>query len=140
MDREELENVGKQALDALDEVRRELGPGLLKSVYEAALAHEPKRCGLSFELQKSRPIADKGIELEPAFRIDALFADELIIELKGVEGLRPIHDARFVNCLRLADQRLGFLANFNVPRLKGGDKRRVYRMEADERRPKDFSP
>ena len=139
MERAQLESVGKQVLDALYEVHRELGAGLLENAYEMALAHELTLRGLTFERQKAVLVEYKGVKLECGFRIDVLVADEVLLELKSVEGLLPIHDAQLVNYLKLADKRLGFLVNFNVPRLKDGIKRRVFNMDADERRPQDFA-
>jgi GxxExxY protein len=139
MEREQLEKVGKQVLDALYEVHSELGPGLLENAYEMALAHKLTLRGLSFERQKPVPVPYKGVILDCGFRIDVLVADEIVLELKSIEALLPIHDAQLVNYLRLWEKRLGFLINFNVPRLKDGIKRRVNNLEADPRLPGDFT-
>jgi GxxExxY protein len=138
MDREQIEKIGKQVIDALFEVHRELGPGLLENAYEMALSHEFTLRRLAFERQKAMPIAYKGVNLECGFRLDVLVADEIVLELKSVEVLLPIHDAQLVNYLRLSGKRIGFLVNFNVPRLKEGIKRRVNKLGDDSRRPKDF--
>ena len=123
MNREQLEILGKQVLDALYEVHRELGPGLLENAYEMALAHEFSSRGISFERQKPVGLTYKGVKLDCGFRIDVLVAEEIVLELKSVETLPPIHDAQVVDYLRLAAKPLGFLVNFNVPRLKDGIKR-----------------
>ena len=138
MEREHIEKIGKQVIDALFEVDRELGPGLLESAYEMSLAHELKLRGLTFERQFSVPITYKGVKLECGFRLDVLVAGEIVLELKSVEALLPIHDAQLVNYLLLSGKRIGFLVNFNVPRLKDGIKRRVNKLDDDSRRPKDF--
>ncbi|MEO7318745.1 MAG: GxxExxY protein [Chthoniobacteraceae bacterium] len=139
MNREELEKLGKEVLDSLFEVHRELGPGLLENAYEMALCHEFHLRKLRFERQKPVPVVYKGITLECGFRIDVLVEDEIVLELKSVEALLPIHDAQLINYLRLSDKRIGFLINFNVPRLKDGLRRRVNKLDEDPRRPSDFN-
>ena len=139
MDREELERLGKQVIDALFEVPRELGPGLLENAYEMALCHEFNLRKLRFERQKPAPVVYKGITLECGFRNDVLVEDEIVLELKSVEALLPLHDAQLINYLRLSERRLGFLVNFNVPRIKDGIKRRVNKLDDDLRRPRDFN-
>ena len=139
MNREELEKLGKEVLDSLFEVHRELGPGLLENAYEMALCHEFHLRKLRFERQKPVPVIYKDITLECGFRIDVLVADEIVLELKSVEALLPIHDAQLISYLRLSEKRIGFLINFNVPRLKDGLRRRVNKLEEDPRRPCDFN-
>ena len=139
MEREELEKLGKTVIDSLFEVHRELGPGLLESAYEMALCHELTLRGIRFERQKPHAVVYKGITLDCGFRIDVMVADEVLLELKSVDALLPIHDAQLINYLKLADKHLGFLVNFNVPRIKDGIKRRVHNLDADPRRPRDFN-
>jgi GxxExxY protein len=139
INREELERLGKQVIDSLFEVHRELGPGLLENAYEMVLCHEFTLRQLRFERQKPVPVHYKGITLECGFRIDVLVEDEIVLELKSVEGLLPLHDAQLINYLRLSDKRLGFLVNFNVPRLKDGMRRRVNKLDDDPRRLSDFN-
>ena len=139
MGRDQLESLGKQVLDALYEVHSELGAGLLESSYEMALAHELTLRGIPFELQKPMPLHYKGVRLECGFRIDVMIANEIVLELKSVDALLAIHDAQVVNYLRISGKRLGFLVNFNVPRLKDGIKRRVNNLESDARLPRDFT-
>src|SRR6476646_5286769 len=107
MDREQLESLGKQVLDSLYHVHVELGPGLLESAYELALTHELASRGVGFERQKTLPIMYKGVVLESGFRIDMLIEGEIILELKSVDALVPLHDAQLVNYLRLSRKRLG---------------------------------
>ena len=139
MNREELEKLGKEVLDSLFEGHRELGPGLLEIAYEMALYHKFHLRKLRFERQKPVPVIYKDITLECGFRIDVLVADEIVLELKSVEALLPIHDAQLISYLRLSEKRIGFLINFNVPRLKDGLRRRVNKLEEDPRRPCDFN-
>ena len=139
MAREQLELLGKQVLDALYEVHTELGPGLLENSYEMALAHELSIRGIAFELQKPVPLQYKGVRLECGFRLDVLIADEIILELKSVDALLPLHDAQLVNYLRVSGKRLGYLVNFNVPHLKDGIRKRVHHLDGDRRLPRDFS-
>ncbi len=107
------------------EVHRELGPGLLENVYESALAHELGARGLRFRRQHPVTVTYKGAELEAEYWIDLLVEDRVIVELKAVESILPIHEAQLMTYLRLADKRLGLLINFNVPLLKDGITRRV---------------
>ena len=81
----------------------------------------------------------KDVQLECGFRIDVLMEDEIVLELKSVDALLPIHDAQLINYLRLSEKRIGFLVNFNVARIKDGLRRRVNKLEDDERRPRDFN-
>jgi GxxExxY protein len=139
MEREALEKLAKAVIDSLFEVHRELGPGLLESAYEMALCHEFTLRKIRFERQKPQPVIYKGVTLECGFRIDVLVEDELVLELKSVDALLPLHDAQLINYLRLADKRIGFLINFNVPRIKDGIRRRVNKLDQDEQRPRDFT-
>lgn len=139
MTREQLEHVGKAVLDSIFEVHRELGLGLLESAYEMALSHELTLRRLRFERQKAIPVRYQGVNLECGFRIDTLVEEEVVLELKSVDSLLPIHDAQLINYLRLSDKRLGFLVNSNIPRIKDGIKRRVNKLDGDNRRPRDFA-
>ncbi len=104
-------------------VHRELGPGLLETAYEQCLAHELTLAGITFQLQCPLPLAYKGIRLDCGYRVDFLIEKQLIVELKSVEELLPVHDAQLLTYLRLAHLHTGLLINFNVPRLKQGLKR-----------------
>ncbi len=102
-----------------------LGPGLLESTYEGCLAHELARRGLSVERQKPQPVRYKGLDLELGYRIDLLVEDCVIIELKAVDQLLPVHRAQVLTYLKLSGKTLGFLINFNVPLIKEGLRRIV---------------
>ncbi len=110
-------------IGAAIEVHRQLGPGLLESVYEAVLAYELTQRGLSVERQKPVPITYKTLQFEEGFKIDLLISGEVIIELKCVDGLLPIHEAQLLSYLKLTGLKVGLLINFKVPVLKNGIKR-----------------
>ena len=112
-----------EILDACIEVHKNLGPGLLESTYEICLLKEFELRGIKAINQIKLPIEYKGFALDQDYRIDILVEDEFILELKSVETLLPIHKAQLITYLKLADKRLGFLINFNVPLLKNGFQR-----------------
>jgi GxxExxY protein len=116
-------DIAKIIVDAALEVHRTLGPGLLETVYEEALAYEPRRRGLRIERQVELPVRYKEVYLECGFRADLIMQDLVIVELKSVEALAPVHFKQLLTYLRLADKRLGLLINFNVALLKEGIKR-----------------
>jgi GxxExxY protein len=107
------------------EVHKELGPGLLESVYEACLLDELQRKQIKTFHQVKLPIFYKGKELNKDFFIDILVENSIIIELKSVETLLPIHEVQLLTYLRLAEMKLGLLINFNVPVLKDGIRRKI---------------
>jgi len=115
-----------QILGAAIEVHKQLGPGLLESTYQACLCHELELRGISFECQKPLPLEYKGIRLECGYRIDLLVAGSVIVEIKSVEGLAPIHEAQLLTYLKLTGIKVGFLINFNVVVLKQGIRRLVH--------------
>jgi len=121
----EIEKVGKQIVDAAFEVHSELGPGLLESVYEICLVDELQSRGLLVERQVKLPVIYKGKELQKDFFIDILVEKEIVIELKAVEVLLPVHEVQTLTYMKLADMRLGYLINFNVPLIKQGIKRKI---------------
>ena len=125
MSREHLNKLSKIILDSSIEVHRNLGPGLLESVYEVCLCKELNLRDINLQRQVSLPVEYKNEKLDVDFRIDVLVENEIIIELKAVEFLLPVHEAQLLTYLKLADKRLGFLINFNVPKLVDGFKRRV---------------
>jgi len=106
-------------------VHRQLGSGLLESVYEVCLAHEISECGLKVKRQVDVPIRYNNCELDCGFRIDLLINDEVIVELKVVEKVLPVHEAQLMTYLKLANKRVGLLINFNVVKLTNGIMRRV---------------
>ena len=112
-------------IGAAIEVHRELGPGLLESAYEAALAHELALRGVRFARQKEMSVRYKGFLIEVGYRLDLLVEDQVIVELKAVTEMHPIYEAQLITYLRLSNIRVGLLINFNVPRLKEGIIRRI---------------
>lgn len=121
----EIEKIGKQIVDAAFEVHSELGPGLLESVYEICLVKELKERGLSVERQVKLPVVYKDKILTKEFIIDILVEKFIIIELKAVEMLLPVHEVQTLTYMKLADMKLGYLINFNVPLIKQGIKRKI---------------
>ena len=121
----EVEKVGKAVLDAAFKVHTALGPGLLESVYETTVAYEIRKGGLLVETQVVMPIVYDNTKLESGLRLDMLVEKCVIVELKSVEKMNPVYEAQLMTYLRLSNVRLGFLINFNVPRLKEGIKRMV---------------
>jgi GxxExxY protein len=107
------------------EVHRVLGPGLLESVYQKCLAKELELQDLRFQEEVALDIEYKGLEFGSAYRLDFLVADKVLVELKAVEKLLPIHEAQLLSYLRLARMKLGMLINFNVPTLRSGIRRIV---------------
>ncbi len=107
-------------------VHTTLGPGLLESVYEACLCLELERQGLRFERQKVLPIQYQGHRIEAGLRLDLLVEGCVVVELKAVESLLPVHAAQLLTYLKLADMRLGLLINFNAVRIKEGIRRFVH--------------
>lgn len=112
-------------IGAAIEVHRELGPGLLESAYEAALAHELALRGVRFARQKEMPVRYKGFLIEVGYRLDLLVEEQVVVELKAVTEMHPIYEAQLITYLRLSGLRVGLLINFNVPRLKEGIIRRI---------------
>jgi GxxExxY protein len=113
----------EQIIGAAIEVHRELGPGLLESAYHACLAHEFALRRLTCEQEKPLPVEYKGIQLGCGYRLDFLVEGKVILELKAVDNLHPIHEAQMLTYLKLIRCRVGLLINFNVTRLKDGIKR-----------------
>ena len=105
------------------EVHRNLGPGLLESTYEECMAYELQERNLNVKRQIEIPVLYKGTQLEQNYRIDLLVNNQVIIELKSVNKLEPIHDAQLLTYLKLANKKYGLLLNFNVPIMKQGIKR-----------------
>jgi GxxExxY protein len=107
------------------EVHRTLGPGLLESAYEECLCHELHLQGVPFRRQVDLPVAYKGVKLDAGYRMDLVIADCVVIELKAIDRLLPIHEAQLLTYLRLSGYSVGLLLNFNVPVLVKGIKRLV---------------
>jgi GxxExxY protein len=119
MDKNLFNQFSKEILDSSIVVHKEMGPGLLESVYELCLLKELQTRNLLIEHQVPIPLFYKGENLNKDFRIDILVEREIIIELKAVDFLLPVHEAQIISYLKLTDKKLGFLINFNVPLLKG---------------------
>ena len=102
------------------EVHRHLGPGLLESTYQRCLAHEPSINDIEFRVEHPLPVVYKDKQLDCGYRIDLLIENEIIVELKSVEKILPIHEAQLMSYLKLANIKQGFLINFNVELLKDG--------------------
>ena len=120
---EQLNIISDLIVDAAIEVHRVLGPGLLESVYEMCLAFELRLRGLTVSPQQLCPLVYKGMNLDVGYRIDLVVNDAVVIELKTVERLMPIHEAQLLSYLKLCNRRLGLLINFHVPVLKDGIQR-----------------
>ena len=121
----ENEQLTERIIGGAIEVHRELGPGLLESAYEAALAHELALREIRFERQKEMPVRYKGFLIEVGYRLDLLVEDRVVVELKAVTEMHPIYEAQLITYLKLSGRRVGLLINFNVPRLKDGLIRRI---------------
>ena len=122
MDENELSHV---IIGAAIEVHRTLGPGLLESVYEGALSFELRNKGLKVLLQQELPVVYKGVELGPGFRIDLMVGDLVIVEIKAVERLLPVHQAQLLTYLKLTNKKLGLLLNFNSTAISASVRRVV---------------
>ena len=120
-----LNRLSEKIIGCAIEVHRALGPGLLESVYEECLCHELKLQSLSFECQKPLPVSYKGVVLDSGYRLDIVVENQVVVELKTVEILLPVHEAQLLTYLKLTGIRLGLLINFNVPVLKDGIKRMI---------------
>jgi GxxExxY protein len=107
------------------EVHRHLGPGLLESAYEECISYEIQQSSLSHRRQVALPVSYKNVRLECGYRIDIVVADRLVIELKTVERILPVHEAQLLTYLRLSGLRTGLLLNFNTALLKDGIRRFV---------------
>ena len=123
--RKELNNISKVILESAIDVHRELGAGLLESVYETCLYTELSGRKLNVKTQVPVKINYKEKVLEADFRIDLLVENEIVIELKAVDNLLPVHEAQLLTYMKLNNSRLGFLINFNVVKLVDGFKRKV---------------
>lgn len=124
MERKLWERTGP-IIEAAMRVHSVLGPGLLESTYETCLAHELRKRGLAVRVQVPVPLVYDGIELEVAYRLDLLVDDEIIVEVKGVTQLHPVHEAQLLTYLRLSHRRVGLLLNFHSLHLRNGIKRMV---------------
>jgi len=121
----EINKITGAIIGAAMDVHRELGPGLLESAYEACLFYELTRNGLAVERQKELPVTYKSVKVDCGYRIDLLIEKKVIVELKAVEKLMPIHEAQLLSYLKLSGCKIGLLINFNTKLLKNGIRRLV---------------
>ncbi len=126
--------IGKQVVDAAIQIHRNLGPGLLETVYEVVLARELEKRGFSVARQVPVPIQYDGIHFDEGFRADIILADKVILELKSVENTLPVHKKQLLTYLRLRGLKLGYLLNFGAAMMKDGIRRVIDgTLEEDEK-------
>ena len=118
-----INDISAQILDASIIIHKRLGPGLLESAYGACLAYELRKRGLKALTQVALPVVYDDVQLDVGYRLDVLVEDSVIVELKALEHVLPLHEAQLITYLKLSDKRLGLLINFNVLRLKDGFRR-----------------
>ncbi|MCU0709707.1 MAG: GxxExxY protein [Pirellula sp.] len=121
----EIDDITGAIVDAAYKIHVGLGPGVLESVYEAVLARSLERLGLKVERQKAVTFNYDGMDFDEGFRVDLLVESTVVVELKSVENLAPVHSKQVLTYLRLMDLRVGLLINFGAPTLKEGLKRIV---------------
>jgi len=124
-EKDRLDSITRRIIGAAIEVHRRLGPGLLESAYEACLAYELRQLAFKIEQQKPLPFVYKDVKLDCGYRLDLVVEDSVIVEVKAIEQLAPIHDAQLLSYLRLSGKTVGLLINFHVRVLKNGLKRIV---------------
>ena len=117
---EPINSITSSIIGAAINVHRELGPGLLESTYEACLVHELAQEGIEVERQKALPVVYRGVRLDCGYRIDLLVQGQVVVEVKAVGRLEPIHRAQVLSYLKLSGCKVGLLINFNVKMLKDG--------------------
>jgi len=120
-----LNNISYLIIQAAIEVHRALGPGLLESVYRACLLYELRQRQLAFVAERLVPLCYKDVTLDSAYRLDVLVEDQIVVEVKAIDVVLPVHEAQLLSYLRLMDKPLGLLINFNVPVLIDGVTRRM---------------
>jgi GxxExxY protein len=125
--------IAREIVDAAYRVHTVLGPGLLETVYEAALSHELKRRGLFVSRQELIPVIYEGIRIAAGFRADLVVEGKVIVEIKSIEQLAPVHKKQLLTYLRFADKRLGLLINFHQALIKDGITRMVNGLEEESR-------
>ena len=118
-----INDISGAVVDAAMKVHTAFGPGLLESAYEACLKHELSKRGFKVLSQVILPVIYDGVEVDADYRLDLLVEDAVIVELKAVERLLPIHEAQLLSYLKLSGRKVGLLINFNVEHLKNGIKR-----------------
>jgi len=123
--KDERDELTHKIIGACIEVHRHLGPGLLESAYEECVCHELYLRKLHFRRQAALPVSYKSLNLDCGYRMDIVVEEQVLLELKAVEKLLPIHEAQLLTYLKLSGLKIGYLINFNVPVLKNGIKRMV---------------
>jgi GxxExxY protein len=119
----ETDRVASEVVDVAYKIHHTLGPGLLESVYEACFAHELSRRGMKFQKQVEMPVVYEGLRLDAGLRLDLVVEDCVVVELKAVEKVLPVHAAQILTYLKLSGKRLGFLINFNTNVIRDGIQR-----------------
>ncbi len=122
---EEMEIIGKQIVDSAFTIHYALGPGLLEKVYEICFCHELEKRGLKYQRQVDIPIVYDNLTFKEGLRLDVLVEDNIICELKAIETVNPVWEAQIISHLKLTNKKLGYLINFNVPKIKNGIRRFV---------------
>ena len=130
----EIEEIASKIVAAAIKVHTALGPGLLESAYQKCMAYELARDGSKVDCEVILPIKYEDIDIDAGYRIDMIVGDSVIIENKTVEKLLPVHEAQLLTYLKMRRCKLGFLLNWNVPRMKDGIKRIVHDFDEGERR------
>ena len=118
-------DISRQVIGLAIEVHRQLGPGLLESAYQECLCQELRDASLPFDQQVALPIISKGRRLDFEYKMDIVVEPGLVLEIKSVATLLPLHEAQLLTCLRLSGHRVSLLMNFNCPVLKDGIRRRI---------------
>jgi GxxExxY protein len=116
----DVNDLTRRIIGAGIDMHKEVGPGLLESTYQACFVMELQSAGLSFRTQVALPVIYKGVRLETGYRIDMLVEDQIVVEIKAIEAIAPVHRAQLLTYLKLGNSPVGLLLNFNVPVLKDG--------------------
>jgi GxxExxY protein len=119
----ETEAIGKQIVHAAFTVHKAMGPGLLEKVYETCMIDELTSLGVKVNQQQPVPLYYKGEMIQEKLRLDLIVSDSIIVELKSVDQIHPVHEAQIISYLKLSNLKLGYLINFNVPLVKNGIQR-----------------
>jgi GxxExxY protein len=129
MEANKINRITESIIGGAIEVHRELGPGLLESAYRECLCHELSQRGLTFKKEVDLPVSYKGVKLDCGYRMDIVVEGAVLVELKTVERLLPVHEAQLLTYLRLSGMTVGLLLNFYTPVLKNGIKRMVLNFQ-----------